>query len=204
MATDLYDFDASSGRQAVDNRCLFGAFTKQDGWQSYAVFILRDDTRDAEVAVQLPTATWHAYNSFGGESCYVSQHGLSGGHARKVSLARPTNEGYGSATFLYIEHEGVRWLEDEGYDVEYFSSTDIGGTINRLGNHRLYISLSHDEYTSMAGFDRLEAALTAETSLAFLTGNTIPWQVRYEDNDQTMVCYKDLFEEDPMRLTIPR
>lgn len=36
---------------------------------------MRDDTRDAEVAVQLPTATWHAYNSFGGESCYVSQHG---------------------------------------------------------------------------------------------------------------------------------
>lgn len=179
-------------------------FTKEDGWQTYDVFILRDDTRDAEVAVQLPTATWHAYNSFGGESCYVSQHGLAGGHARKVSLARPSNLGYGSSTFLYIEHEGVRWLEDQGYDVEYFSSTDVGGAVNRVGNHRLYISLAHDEYATMATLDRLEAAVAAGTSLAFLTGNTLAWQVRFEDNEQTMVCYKELSAEDPMRLINPR
>lgn len=174
-------------------------FTKDDGWQSYAMFILRDDTRDAAVAVQLPTATWHAYNAFGGESCYASQHGLPGGHARKVSLARPSSQAYGSATFLYIEHDAVRWLEDEGYDVEYLSSTDIGGAVNRIGRHQLYISLSHEEYATAEAFDRLQAALSAGTSLAFLTGNTMSWQVRFEDNEQTMVCYKDLIAEDPLR-----
>ena len=41
--------------------------TKQDTFQTYAIFILRNDTRHAEVAVHLATATWHAYNDFGGE-----------------------------------------------------------------------------------------------------------------------------------------
>lgn len=178
-------------------------FTKEDGWQSYAVFILRDDTRDAEVAVQLPTATWHAYNSYGGESLYVSARGLPGGHARKVSLNRPMNIAFGSGRFLFEEHEGVRWLEDQGYDIEYLASSDVAGAVNRLGNHRLYISLAHDEYTTMAAIDRLDAALTAGTSLAFLTGNTFPWQIRYEDDDRTIVGYKDQAFDDPMRFINP-
>jgi hypothetical protein len=173
--------------------------TKQDGWQTYAIFILRDDTRHAEVALQLPTATWHAYNDFGGESLYVTTHGLSGGHARKVSLDRPITLGYGSGKFLFEEHEGVLWLEDAGYDVEYFTSSDIGGAVNRLGGHRIYISLAHDEYATMAVFDRLQAAMRAGTSLAFLTGNTLPWQIRYEDNGRTIVGYKEMADEDPVQ-----
>ena len=172
--------------------------TKQE-WQTHAIFILRDDTRHAEVAVQLPTATWHAYNDFGGESLYVTTHGLSGGHARKVSLDRPITLGYGSGKFLFEEHEGVLWLEDAGYDVEYFASSDIGGAVNRLGGHRIYISLAHDEYATMAVFNRLQAAIGAGTSLAFLTGNTLPWQIRYEDNERTIVGYKEMASEDPIQ-----
>ncbi len=178
--------------------------TKADGWQTYAIFIVRDDSRDAEVGLHVPTATWHAYNEFGGESLYVSSHGLSGGHARKVSLDRPITLGFGSGKFLYEEAEAVRWLEDRGYDVEYFSSTDIGGSAGRIGNHRLYITIGHDEYATMATLDRLEEALTNGTSLAFLTGNTLVWQVRYEQNNRVMVGYKELAAEDPMRLVNPR
>ena len=173
--------------------------TKSDGWQTYAIFILRDDTRNAEVALHLPTATWHAYNDFGGESLYMSTHGLTGGHARKVSLDRPITLGFGSGKFLFEEHEGVIWLEDTGYDVEYFASSDVGGSINRLGGHHLYITLAHDEYATMATLDRLQAALAGGTSLAFLTGNTFAWQIRYEDNDRTIVGYKDLWPQDPVQ-----
>jgi N,N-dimethylformamidase beta subunit-like protein len=173
--------------------------TKSDNSQTHAIFILRDDTRNAEVALHLPTATWHAYNDFGGESLYVSSHGLSGGHARKVSLDRPITLGFGSGKFLFEEHEGVRWLEDMGYDVEYFASSDVGGAVNRLGGHRIYITLAHDEYGTLATMDRLQAALANGTSLAFLTGNTLAWQIRYEDNDRTIVGYKDLAAEDPVQ-----
>jgi len=178
--------------------------TKDDGWQTYAIFILRDDTRHAQVAVHLGTATWHAYNDFGGESLYVSASGLPGGHARKVSMNKPTPLGFGSGKFLYEEHEGVLWLEDEGYDVEYMASSDIGGAVNRLGTHRIYVSLGHDEYATMAVLDRLQAALASGVSLAFLTGNTMPWQIRYEDNERTIVGYKELAAEDPVRSVTPR
>ena len=173
--------------------------TKNDGFQTYAIFILRDDTRDAEVAVHLPTATWHAYNDFGGESLYVSSHGMPGGHAVKVSLDRPITIGYGSGKFLFEEHDGIRWLENAGYDVEYFATSDIGGSINRLGSHRMYITLAHDEYATMAEFDALEAMLAAGTSLAFLTGDTLTWQIRYEDNERTIVGYKDRASADPIQ-----
>ncbi|HET8720623.1 MAG TPA: N,N-dimethylformamidase beta subunit family domain-containing protein [Nitrospira sp.] len=173
--------------------------TKSDGWQTYAIFILRDDTRNAEVALHLPTSTWHAYNEYGGESLYASTHGLSGGHARKVSLDRPITLGFGSGKFLFEEHEGVIWLEDMGYDVEYFTTSDIGGSVNRLGGHRVYVTLAHDEYATMATMDRLQAALAGGTSLAFLTGNTYAWQIRYEDNDRTIVGYKDLAAQDPVQ-----
>ena len=173
--------------------------TKSDGLQTYAIFILRDDTRNAEVALHLPTATWHAYNQFGGESLYASTHGLSGGHARKVSLDRPITLGFGSGKFLFEEHEGVIWLEDMGYDVEYFASSDVGGAVNRLGGHRIYVTLAHDEYGTMATLDRLQAALDGGTSLAFFTGNTLAWQIRYEDNDRTIVGYKELAAQDPVQ-----
>jgi hypothetical protein len=192
-----------STRDSNGNPWLTGVYlvllTKSDGWQSYAFFILRDDTRNAEVAVHLPTATWHAYNDFGGESLYASTHGSSGGHARKVSMDKPMTLGFGSGKFLYEEHEGVIWLEDMGYDVEYFASSDIGGAVNRLGGHRIYVTIAHDEYGTMATLDRLQAALGNGTSLAFLTGNTLAWQIRYEDNDRTIVGYKDLWREDPVQ-----
>lgn len=179
--------------------------TKADGRQTAALFILRDDTRDAEVAVHIPTATYQAYNDYGGESLYVSTHGLSGGKARKVSLDRPIARQYGNGTgtFLYQEHEALIWLEDRGYDVEYVSSADLGGANGRIGNHRLFMLLGHEEYATMAEFDRLEAAVARGTSLAFLTGNTLYWQIRYENNDRVIVCYKDRVDEDPMRLINP-
>ena len=192
-----------STRSADGNPWLTGVYvvlmTKTDGKQTYAIFILRDDTRNAEVAVHLPTATWHAYNDFGGESLYMSSHGLSGGHARKVSLDRPITLGFGSGKFLFEEHEGVRWLEDMGYDVEYLTSSDVGGAVNRLGGHRIYVTMAHDEYATMATMDRLQAALGGGTSLAFLTGNTYAWQIRYEDNERTIVGYKELAAQDPVQ-----
>lgn len=174
--------------------------TKEDDSQTYCVFILRDDTRDAEVGVQFPTATYQAYNDYGGESLYRSSHGLSGGKARKVSLDRPIARefGYGTGSFIFQEHEAVIWLEDHGYDVEYQSSSDTGGPNGRIGNHRLFMLVGHEEYATWEEFDRLESALARGTNLAFLTGNTLYWQIRYENNGRVIVCYKDRVNEDPI------
>lgn len=181
--------------------------TKADGWQTAALVILRDDARDAEVGVQLPTATYQAYNNYGGESLYQTSRGVAGGKAVKVSLDRPIARQYGNGTgtFLYQEHEAVIWLEGHGYDVEYYSSSDTGGQSGRIGGHRLFMIIGHEEYATMAKFDRLENAVANGTSLAFLSGNTMYWQIRYENNDRVIVCYKsDRVTEDPMYTANPR
>jgi hypothetical protein len=174
---------------------------RADGWQSYVPFIVRDDKHDAEVVLQLPTATWQAYNRWGGESLYYSSHGMTGGKARKVSYDRPIHSelGWGSGLFLSQERPGVAWMESNGYDIEYLASSDVGGEKSRLGGtHKLYLTIGHDEYNSLEAIERLGKAAEAGTNLAFLTGNTLYWQVRWEDGGRTEVCYKDQVPEDPM------
>jgi hypothetical protein len=90
----------------------------------------------------------------------------------------------------------VRWLEARGVDVEYTTDYDTGGPDGRVGNHKLFIAVGHDEYTSIEALDRLKAAVDDGTSLAFLSGDTMYWQVRYEGRVQ--ICYKDFPQEDPM------
>lgn len=179
--------------------------TRADGVQQYAIFVLRDDTRDAEVAVQLPTATWQAYNTWGGESLYESSRGLPGAKARRVSFDRPYIHllGHGAGLYRYMEHPLIEWIESRGYDVEYITNHDTGTPDGRLGKHKIMVAVGHDEYHSAEAVDRFEAALDAGTSFAFLTGNTMYWAVRYEDSptagkNKTLVCFKELPEQDPL------
>jgi hypothetical protein len=120
-------------------------------------------------------------------------------------LDRPISRqfNFGSGTFLSQEHEAVIWLEDQGYDVEYQTSSDTGGQNGRIGAHRLFAIVGHEEYGTMAEFDRLQTAVANGTSIAFLTGNTLYWQIRYENNDRVIVCYKDRINEDPMGASNP-
>jgi hypothetical protein len=171
---------------------------RDDGFESYVPLIVRDDARDAEVALQHSTGTWAAYNDWGGDSLYVSTHGLD--RARKVSSERPFSAalGFGSGLLVGQEAAFVAWVEERGFDVEYTTDLDAGGPAARVGDHRLYLAIGHDEYVSLDQRHQYEAALARGTSFAFLSGNTMPWQVRYEDGGRTMVCYKDHIDEDPL------
>ena len=64
--------------------------------QSYTIFVLRDDSRVADITFQLPTNTYQAYNFWGGRSLYGWGSGSqlpwgsrAGTKARKVSYDRP-------------------------------------------------------------------------------------------------------------------
>lgn len=191
-------------RSADDLPWTTGAYlvklTNDDGYETYAAFTLRDDTRDADVYLQLSTSTWLAYNRWGGESLYVSEHGLPRGKAVEVSYDRPIHAelGWGAGTLLRHELPAISWMEQRGYDVEYGTSSDVGGLDGKVGDHRLFVAVGHDEYATLEEIERLEDARDRGVSLAFLSGNTMYWQVRYEDGGRTMVCYKDYPEDDPL------
>ena len=61
--------------------------TASDGSVGYVVFVVRDDSSNADILYQLPVTTWQAYNGWGGKSLY--DYNSPGGRASKVSFNRP-------------------------------------------------------------------------------------------------------------------
>ena len=78
----------------------------------------------------------------------------------------------------------IRWLERNGYDVTYTSCNDVARNGSRLFNHKVFISIGHDEYWSQkTSGHNVEAARNAGVHLAFFTGNEVYWKTRWENND---------------------
>jgi len=172
----------------------------QAGSASSVYFIVRAAPgRNAAILVEAPVNTWEAYNGWGGESLYS---GLNGGPpAVKVSFNRP---GYGQSPLVW-EYPTLRFLEREGYDVSYTTNYDLAVDPAELLHHKLIISVGHDEYWTKAMRDNLTAARDAGVNLAFLGGNDMYWQARYEDNGRTLVEYRSLAgdpDPDPATKTV--
>ncbi|HZU24583.1 MAG TPA: N,N-dimethylformamidase beta subunit family domain-containing protein, partial [Bryobacteraceae bacterium] len=105
----------------------------------------------------------------------------------------------------------VRWLEKQGYDVAYSSSIDTHERFDQIVRHKSWMTVAHDEYWSKEMRDNVEAARDAGVNLAFLAGNEIYWQVRFEASalgaNRVEVCYKQaqidpLTKTDPARATV--
>ncbi|WP_247004542.1 N,N-dimethylformamidase beta subunit family domain-containing protein [Halosolutus gelatinilyticus] len=163
----------------------------------------RDDRgRSSKVLAQLPLATEQAYNGWGGKSLYSHTSAKSpekeetgGTAANKVSYNRPIG-GAPGPHMRYALH-AVRFLEREGYDVSYATDVDVHRNPEMLQDRELALSLGHDEYWSGTQRDAFDDARDSGTNIAFLAANTALWQVRFEDDERTLVCYKETVEDDP-------
>jgi hypothetical protein len=171
------------------------------GLQTFIVFVVRDDSRDAPIVFQSSVNTFAAYNNWGGKSLYAFNSGNM--PARKVSFDRPyATDPYGvrldgAGDFLRRwEYNAVRFLERNGYDVEYVTDVDTHQRAAAPGTTRVFLSVGHDEYWSWQMREHVEAARDRGVHLAFLGANTCYWQIRFEpnargDGDRTIVAYKE-------------
>ena len=170
------------------------------------------DESTADLLFQTSDTTWQAYNDWGGNSLYVGQ-GLADGRAYKVSYNRPfldrsDPDGGRQSWPLHAEYPMVRWLEANGYDVSYTTGIDTDRRGAELLEHKVFMSVGHDEYWSAAQRANVEAArdnLTTPVNLAFFSGNAMFWKTRWEDSPhptpavsptaptpyRTLVCYKE-------------
>ncbi len=96
------------------------------------------------------------------------------------------------------EYPMVRWLERNGYDVSYFTGVDTDRRGAELLEHKVFLSVGHDEYWSGAQRANVEAARDAGVNLAFFSGNEIFWKTRWETSidgsgtaHRTLVSYKE-------------
>ncbi|PTX45345.1 uncharacterized protein DUF4082, partial [Christiangramia gaetbulicola] len=175
--------------------------TRNNGGSSHIVFVVRDDASNSELLFQTSDATWQAYNIYGGRSLYTGQ----GGKANKVSYNRPflTRDGGGGGGaeedwIFNAEYPMLRWLERNGYDVTYTTNVDSDRRGELIKNHRIFLSVGHDEYWSGPHRNYVESARDQGTSLAFFSGNEVYWKTRWEnsidgnnDSHRTLVCYKE-------------
>ena len=160
-------------------------------WQSYVVFIVRDD-RPADVLFQCSDNTWQAYNRWPNNfSVYTHPKGIQGPWA-DVSFDRPyareaqfngvVNDPltFGSGEFLPFEFPLAYWLEENGYDVTYCSNSDML-TPDRGLKCKAFLSVGHDEYWDIRQFRSVEAMRDAGVSLLFLSGNAVCWVTPLRD-----------------------
>jgi hypothetical protein len=165
---------------------------------SHIVFVVRNDAGHSNMIFQTSDTTWQAYNEWGGNSLY---HGEPVGRAYKVSYNRPfaTRGTPDGRDFVWAnEYPMVRFLEAQGYDVSYQSGVDTDRAGSLLNNHKIFMSVGHDEYWSNQQRTNVEAARDAGLNLAFFSGNEVFWKTRYEPSTvggstpyRTLVTYKE-------------
>ena len=174
------------------------------GGSNHIAFVVRDDASTSALYFKTSDATWQAYNGYGGTSLYVGA-GLANNHASKVSYNRPfiTRNGGGGGGVMEdwlfnSEYPMIRFLERNGYDMSYTTDVDVVRSGSLLLNHKVFMSVGHDEYWSAEERNNVEAARAAGKHLAFFSGNEIYWKTRWENSVdgsntpyRTMVCYKE-------------
>ena len=159
---------------------------------SHIVFVVRDDTGQSDILFQTSDTTWQAYNRYGGNSLYV---GSPAGRAYKVSYNRPfTTRGDAPEDWLFnAEYPMLRWLEANGYNVSYFTGVDTDRRGAEILEHKVFLSVGHDEYWSGQQRRNVEAARDAGVHLAFFSGNEVFWKTRWESSaDGTATPYRTL------------
>ena len=176
--------------------------TSSSGFESYIVFVVRDDARPSDYLFQASVNTYQAYNNWGGRSLYAYNSDFQ---ARKVSFNRPYADSQGAGQYLgSYEYPAVRFLEREGYDVTYATDVDVHENANLLQFKKADLVVGHGEYWSWQMRTNIVAARDSGVSLGIIASNTCYWQVRFEPSisggvaDRTMVGYKDYaLTEDP-------
>ena len=170
-----------------------------NGYGGFITFVVRDDSGTEPILFQASITTYQAYNAYGGTSLYNNNTDGSiykAPHAMKVSFDRPYLNGNGAGQFLSFEYPMLRWLEQNGYNMAYTTNVDTDMGTVPLTNHRVFLSVGHDEYWSKGMRDAVEGAIASGVNVAFFAGNESYWQVRFEPNaagapDRVMVGYKD-------------
>jgi hypothetical protein len=170
------------------------------GWDTYVPLTVRDDASNAPILIVNAVTTWQAYNLWGGAdlySSYVSGAGgraYAGSRADVVSFDRPYRLGNGSGDFLGNEEKLVKLVEMAGLDVSYTTDVDLAEHPQLLLQHRVIVSLGHDEYYSTAMRDALEAARDRGVNLVFLGANAVYRHIRLQPSalgpDRVEVNYR--------------
>jgi hypothetical protein len=187
------------------------------------------------VLVELSVNTWNAYNDWGRSNLYTGgthvsfrrpmAHGFLWRpdplQHRVANISAEPDLG-GDAWMAHWREHGIsswsacagwptwagpfiEWAEQAGYRFDFVANSDLDADPSLPSPYRLLLSIGHDEYWTSGMRDTVERYIASGGNVAFFSGNTSFWQVRYEDGGATMVGYKDRArQEDPLRKSHPQ
>ena len=218
VAVDIPIGDWPSGFYAV-------TLTAGDARADAFLVVRAGDRPRAPILLVLSTATYDAYNDWGGPSLYTGGTRVSmlrpmargflvkpEPHRRKMQ-PQPDREGLwffewaqplglsvwsGGAGWWNWERAFLRWAETNGYRLDVAISTDLETVPGLLDGYRLFACAGHDEYWSWGMRDALDAHTGGGGNAAIWSGNTCYWQVRFDHDAGTMTCFKYRSAEDPV------
>lgn len=162
--------------------------TTLEGYQQYVYFIVRDDSRTADILFVSSSSTMQAYNPWGGKSLYT-RNSTNSVAATAVSYNRPYEPGMGSdgaGQILAWDIKVLHFLESHGLDVCYSDILDLHTAVP-TGFSCVLIS-GHSEYWSKQARSNLEWAASQGVNTLALAGNVCYFQVTF--NADVMSCNK--------------
>ncbi|MDP4196159.1 MAG: T9SS type A sorting domain-containing protein [Bacteroidota bacterium] len=143
------------------------------------------------ILVVIPYLNWVAYNTYGGKNVY-DENSTFNKRAFRVSFNRPFFGG-GYAEFRSYPYKMIQWLENNNMKYEVATELDLHLYSDLLSNYKVVIEPGHAEYWTKMQRLNVENYVKNGGKYLSLSGNTCWWQVRIEDNDSTLVCYKNRY-----------
>lgn len=173
-------------------------------------FVVRRGPKQSQARIlyAISDNTYNAYNYWGGRSLYgygsagqltwvgPSSSQFHAPHACRVSFERPHTP-LGPDLLLQWQTWEVpllSWSHRQGIAIDVCTESDLHSTPELLDRYQLLVIAGHSEYWSGLMRDQVEGFVHNGGNLVIFSGNTCWWQVRFEDDANTMVCYKQTFD----------
>jgi hypothetical protein len=175
----------------------------ETGPQRYVPVTVRSATTAGKTVIKNSTATWQAYNTYGGYDLYNGPAGAADYDNRSfaVSLDRPLDSN-GAYYFTWHEQKFISLAEELGMPLAYTTSMDIAADPQLLTNASALFCLGHDEYWSPPERANVTAVRDAGVNIAFMGANTMFRRTRLASTplgqNRLVICYKTSYTQDPM------
>lgn len=150
------------------------------GKQKYVPLTLRSADMRGKVVLVSATATYQAYNEYGGYSLYRGRNGFDD-RARRVSFDRPYDR-QGARLVIGYEQPVIKLAESLGLDLAYTTNLDLEAGLQAYAGAAGLVSPGHDEYWSTRMRQTVESLRDSGTNLAFLGANSVYWRIRFSDS----------------------
>lgn len=166
----------------------YGAIFPTSFGDRWLLFVVRENVPAtwSRTLVISPTNTYQAYNDFGGRAFGPSDDPYRITH---LSFDRPYSGESGLGRFVAWEKLFMDWMTSENRRFEVATDTDVEDP-TLLSRYDVVVIAGHSEYWTSAARQNLQQFSREGGHIAVLSGNTMWWQVRLEDNKRTIVGYK--------------